>query len=156
MMRTITATVTVALLALATPALAGQFYKWVDAQGTTHYDVKPPAAGVKSREVRTYNSASSDQPDELERLDNKRAAEKRADDQTRKQAEASKQARAEPEKTRTARCDQLRKNLNVLTNRPIVRVKNPDTGKMEVLDQTRRKKMLNDTRQSLKLCNNDP
>lgn len=30
------------LLALSSPASAGQIYKWVDAQGTTHYGTQPP------------------------------------------------------------------------------------------------------------------
>lgn len=30
------------LLALSSPASAGQIYKWVDAQGTTHFGTQPP------------------------------------------------------------------------------------------------------------------
>src|SRR5690606_153660 len=30
------------LLALSSPSMAGQIYKWVDANGTTHYGAQPP------------------------------------------------------------------------------------------------------------------
>lgn len=30
------------LLALSSPAMAGKIYKWIDAQGTTHYGEQPP------------------------------------------------------------------------------------------------------------------
>ena len=42
-----------ALAALAAPALAGEVYKWKDAQGVTHYSDAPPAgSNYESREIR--------------------------------------------------------------------------------------------------------
>ena len=38
----------IALLLAATPAVAQQIYRWVDAKGTTHYSQDPPPAGVKA------------------------------------------------------------------------------------------------------------
>lgn len=150
-MKTITATaITAVLIAVAVSASAATFYKWVDAQGTTHYGDSPPR-GVNAKPVHTYNSASSDQPDEIRKLDQRRAKDAREEAAANKKAaDDANQQQGSP--SNTARCDQLRKNLDVLTNKPIVRTKDPKTGKVEVMDQQQRKKMLDETRKGLQFC----
>tara|TARA_R110001606_G_scaffold84694_1_gene192426 strand:+ start:9155 stop:9661 length:507 start_codon:yes stop_codon:yes gene_type:complete len=140
------------LLASTTPVLAEQFYKWVDDQGVTHYDSKPPQGQRPSEAVRTYGKASSDQAAELERLEQRRQANARADQQASEQARQEARERAHPDQVRQERCAEQRKNLDLLTNRPTLRIKNPDTGAMEVIDQARREKMLADTRKALEFC----
>lgn len=42
---------------------AQSYYKWIDAQGSTHYTRTPPPKGVKKRgKVDTYSSTSSTSP----------------------------------------------------------------------------------------------
>lgn len=149
-MKTITVTaITAVLIAMAVPASAATFYKWVDSQGTTHYGDSPPQ-GVNAKPVHTYNSASSDQSEEIKQLDQRRAAQ--ASDQAKAANNAGGQQDSQDQQSNTARCDQLRKNLDVLTNKPIVRTKDPKTGKIEVIDQQQRQQMLDETRKGLQFC----
>lgn len=140
------------LLASAMPALAGKFYKWVDDQGVTHYDAKPPAGERASEPVRIYSAPSSDQAEALDRLKQRRQASASAEQAAQRQAREADRLRSEPNEVQKERCAQQRKNLEVLTNRPTVRVKNPDTGAMEVIDQERRAALLEDTRKALEFC----
>ena len=50
------------------------------------------------------------------------------------------------------RCEQHRKNLETLANKPTVRRKNPETGEMEVIDQDKREAILEKTRKALERC----
>ena len=68
------------------------------------------------------------------------------------QAREEKRLETEPEAVAQERCEQHRKNLETLTNKPTVRRKNPETGELEVIDQDVRDKMLADTRSALEKC----
>ncbi len=50
------------------------------------------------------------------------------------------------------RCEEHRANLEILENKPVVRVENPQTGEMEVIDQARRDEMIETTRAALENC----
>ncbi|MDX1804880.1 MAG: DUF4124 domain-containing protein [Alcanivorax sp.] len=139
------------LMAVASSTLAANFYKWTDANGTTHYDVKPPQ-GAQAEQVHTYNSASSDQASAVEKLQKRRQQESKDIAREKRQAAEKQREQDEPDKVAKERCDQHRKNLDILTNKPTVRQKNPDTGEMEVITQEQRDKMLADTRKALKDC----
>ncbi len=136
-----------AALLITSPYLpAATYYKWVDDQGVTHYDVQPPE-GQETQSVRTRRSASSDQADALERLEQDRARRARPGAE-----EATTEADgAVSEETRAA-CDQHRRNLAALTEKPLVRRENPETGEMEVLDQEKRAKILEQTRAAVSFC----
>lgn len=140
-----------ALLALCSSAMGAKFYKWQDEDGVTHYGSQAPSER-QSDTVRTYNSSSSSQPAALERLEKQR---QQAADERQQAQEAAREAaaeRGEDPALSKERCDQHRDNLKTLTNKPTVRVENPDTGEMEVIDQARRDKMLQETRDALKRC----
>lgn len=50
------------LLALNTSSFAKDYYKWVDAQGSTHYTTTPPpkAKGIKERgKIQTYGATNN-------------------------------------------------------------------------------------------------
>lgn len=49
MKKTIGLAAAIALAFSATPALAAKFYKWVDANGVTHYTAEPPPADAKAK-----------------------------------------------------------------------------------------------------------
>lgn len=136
---------------LCSTATAAKFYRWTDDKGVTHYTQTPPPEGVQSKEVRTFGP-SSDQDAELERLERDRqqteAARQR---QAKQQAEAEKEAKAPDQATRE-RCEQHRKNLDELRNRPVVRTTDPNTGEVTTLDDESRQKMIEQTLEALKLC----
>ncbi|MFP1680691.1 DUF4124 domain-containing protein [Alloalcanivorax sp. C16-2] len=137
-----------AVLALAMPALGAKFYKWVDDDGVTHYDTKPPTGQTASEEVRTRHSASSDQDQAVKRLEERRAAEAQA----AQRREEERRVRENPDQVSEERCARHRQNLEVLLNKPIVRAKNPETGEMEVIDQARREQMLEEARAAIEFC----
>ncbi len=141
-----------AVLALAMPALGAKFYKWVDEDGVTHYDTKPPAGQPASEEVRTYHSASSDQDEAIKRLEERRAAEAQAEETAQQRREEQRQEQEKPRRVSEERCAKHRENLRILESKPIVRVENPETGEMEVIDQTRRERMLEKTREAVEMC----
>ncbi|MCG8392402.1 MAG: DUF4124 domain-containing protein [Pseudomonadales bacterium] len=140
-----------ALLAIASVSSAAKFYKWVDENGVTHYDAHPPQ-GVETTEVNTRANASSDQDEALEALNAKRQAAQKARQQAEQAAAEEKRVDTEPDEVKKERCEQHRKNLETLKNKPIVRQKNPQTGEMEVLDQEAKDKMIQDTQKALEMC----
>ncbi|MFN3714798.1 MAG: DUF4124 domain-containing protein [Alcanivoracaceae bacterium] len=148
--RLLIAALTAALL--SSPALASKFYRWVDENGVTHYTQTPPPEGKQGREVRTQGGASSDQPQELERLEQQR---QRAEQDRRLEAgRAAEQARekSEPDAVAKERCEAHRKNLDELRNRPVVRTTDPASGEVITLDEEQRQRMIQQTLDALKLC----
>lgn len=148
--RTLIPMLALALLGSAAPAMADKYYKWVDDNGVTHYGTAPPEGGG-SEAVRTYGP-SSDQSKEIKALQEQREAAARARDQAQQQAREAERVAEEPEAVAKERCEEHRANLETLKNKPVVRVKNPQTGEMEVIDQARRDQMIETTRAALKDC----
>ncbi|MEQ3637175.1 DUF4124 domain-containing protein [Alcanivorax sp.] len=140
-----------ALLALSSLSPAAKFYKWVDDEGVTHYDAQAPQ-GTNATEVNTRANASSDQGEAIEALEAKRSAAEKAKETAATQAKEEQRLKTEPDAVAQERCEQHRKNLETLTNKPTVRRKNPDTGEMEVLDQEARDQMVENTRSALEKC----
>lgn len=148
--RTLIPLLMLALLGSAAPAMADKYYKWVDDNGVTHYGTEPPEAGG-SEAVRTYGP-SSDQDKALKALQEQREAAARAREQAQQQAREAERAAEEPEAVAEERCEEHRKNLDILENKPIVRVENPQTGEMEVIDQSRREQLIKETRAGVEFC----
>ena len=140
-----------ALLILASASSAAKFYKWVDDQGVTHYGANPPQ-GTTSSEVNTRANASSDQDRALESLQEKRDKAEKEREKAEKAAEEARREKTEPDAVQQERCEQYRKNLDILINKPTVRQENPETGEMEVLDQEARNKMIVETQEALNQC----
>ncbi|HEY8386298.1 MAG TPA: DUF4124 domain-containing protein [Porticoccaceae bacterium] len=140
----------IAGLILAAPASAERFYRWTDEKGVTHFSQTPPPEGVDAREVRTRNSASSDQEEELERLQTRR---QQAEEARQRAAQQQAEQKTAPDAARLERCEQHRKNLEELRNRPIVRTEDPQTGEIITLDDEGRQRAIRETEEALKLCN---
>lgn len=112
------------LLALSATAMAGQVYKWVDAQGNTHFGSLPPegqqATPINTNVAQPKPPAAAAQPvtkaaegGEQEAIDNKVKA-----DVAKQEAERQKY------------CETVRTNLAQLQNNPRLRV--PVEGKDEM------------------------
>ncbi len=91
---------------------AAQIYKWVDAQGVTHFDAQPPA-GQTAQEIDTGKPVAAPPAPPPQNQDG--AREQEAVD-----AKVRKQVAAQEEKRKEA-CDQQRTNLAQLQNNPRVR-----------------------------------
>ncbi|MFZ5757706.1 MAG: DUF4124 domain-containing protein [Pseudomonadota bacterium] len=120
--------------AVSVPAQAGQFYKWVDDQGVTHYGEKAPD-GARAAPVSIGDTTSSDADSEIKRLDEKRAA---AADARKKEAEAAAGKPPVPASEReriNQLCDQHRQNLNTLKSGGRVVTKDEKGNKRYLTDQ---------------------
>jgi len=140
-----------ALLAISSLSPAAKFYKWVDDKGVTHYDAQPPQ-GANATEVNTRANASSDQDRALESLQEKRDKAEKEREKADQAAEEARREKTEPDAVQQERCEQYRKNLDILINKPTVRQENPETGEMEVIDQDKREAILEKTRKALEQC----
>ncbi|MVV46938.1 DUF4124 domain-containing protein [Pseudomonas sp. PB120] len=91
--------------------IAGQIYKWVDAQGVTHFDAQPPQ-GQEATTVVTPSS-STGKPGVPPR--NSAIGDQQAIDKTVKKQVAEQQAQLK------VFCEQARTNLAQLQNNPRLR-----------------------------------
>lgn len=104
------------LLALSSPSMAGQIYKWVDANGTTHYGAQPPQ-GQEATSVNTViapprpNTAPAPTP-AAESVD----AEQEAINKQVKEDVAAQAAQI------AENCKIFRTNLAQMQNNPRVRI----------------------------------
>ncbi|AGA85607.1 DUF4124 domain-containing protein [Stutzerimonas stutzeri] len=128
------------LLALCGNVMAAQVYKWVDAQGVTHFGAQPP----QGQQVETVNTvtapakpAAAPQPpvqDEAE-------ADQSSIDRKVKQQVAAQEAE------RKRYCETMRTNLAQLQNNPRVRVE--DNGETRRLTEEERQSRINETRDKI-------
>lgn len=140
------------LLLAAGPVPAGQFYKWVDEKGVTHYGEKPPA-NIKADTVKVRDTTSSDADTELQRLDSTRAEgaaakQKAAEDAAIKKA--TDLPADERERTKTL-CDRHRKNLENLRSGEPVHLRDP-AGKSRAMTDEERNAQLRFAESEVQRC----
>jgi len=102
---------TLALAVGSAAAQAAQIYKWVDAQGVTHFDAQPPV-GQSSQELETPKAVTPP-PTAPARTDASQE-QQTVDAKVRKQVAAQEAKRKEY-------CETQRTNLALLQNNPRVR-----------------------------------
>jgi hypothetical protein len=127
------------LLLLSTSALAGQIYKWVDAQGVTHFDAQPPA-GQNATPIETRTPpppAAAPKGSAPAGTDDKQKA---ADAKVRQEVSEAQQRTDEF-------CDQARTNLAQLTNNP--RVRQEMDGELRRLTEEERQAKITETKASI-------
>lgn len=116
------------LLALSSFAMAAPIYKWVDAEGVTHFGAQPPQ-GAKAT---TVNTQTAPPPDNFPLPPSTPAPtiqQKPADPEQKAIDDKVKQQVAKEEAERKQFCEETRNNLAQLKNNPRVRV---DEGKGEL------------------------
>ncbi|OCX92465.1 MAG: glycosyltransferase [Pseudomonas sp. CO183] len=128
------------LLALCGNVMAAQVYKWVDAQGVTHFGAQPP----QGQQVETVNTvtapakpAATPQPVEQDEAE----ADQSSIDRKVKQQVAAQEAE------RKRYCETMRTNLAQLQNNPRVRVE--DNGETRRLTEEERQSRINETRDKI-------
>ena len=128
------------LLALCGNVMAAQVYKWVDAQGVTHFGAQPP----QGQQVETVNTVTAPA---------KPAATPQSVEQEEAEADQSsidrkvKQQVATQEAERKRYCETMRTNLAQLQNNPRVRVE--DNGETRRLTEEERQSRINETRDKI-------
>lgn len=121
--------IAVLLLALSASNGQAQVYKWVDADGVTHYSQQPPeSGGAKEMPVPSpaaapvpKTEAGAAKPD----TEGRRAQELRDEIRARRAQEDRKQA--ETDAQRQAACEHMRQNLEILRARGRVKIKENDS-----------------------------
>ncbi|MDQ0125246.1 hypothetical protein J2W17_004202 [Pseudomonas lini] len=129
------------LLGTSPLCMAGQIYKWVDAQGVTHFGAQPPQ-GQDATSVVTP-SVPAGKPSTLPRSD--AIGDQQAIDKTVKKQVAEQQAQLK------VFCEQARTNLAQLQNNP--RLREEIDGEMRRLtDETRQERITEAQKQIEQNC----
>jgi len=129
------------LLGMGPLCMAGQIYKWVDAQGVTHFGAQPPQ-GQEATSVITP-SVPAGKPPTPPRSD--AIGDQQAIDKTVKQQVAEQQAQLK------VFCEQARTNLAQLQNNP--RIREEIDGEMRRLtDETRQERITEAQKQIADNC----
>ncbi|QEY64882.1 DUF4124 domain-containing protein [Metapseudomonas lalkuanensis] len=137
------------LLALATTAMAGQVYKWVDAQGVTHFGAQPPD-GQEATSVNT--SIPKPRPSlplldsEIEQQQAQQPASKPVGDQ-KSIDEKVKAEVATQEAERRKYCDTIRTSLAQLQNNPRLRAE--VNGEVRRLSEEERQSRIKDAEKAI-------
>ena len=127
------------MLALSATAVAGQVYKWVDAQGVTHFSAQPPQ-GQQATPINTpapRQAPAEPAPSVEELLDPEQAA---IDKKVKEQVAAQ-------EAERKKYCEGARTNLAQLENNPRLRVE--EDGKVRRVDEDERQQRIADLKKSI-------
>lgn len=129
------------LLGMGPLCMAGQIYKWVDAQGVTHFGAQPPQ-GQEATSVITP-SVPAGKPPTPPRSD--AIGDQQAIDKTVKKQVAEQQAQLK------VFCEQARTNLAQLQNNP--RIREEIDGEMRRLtDETRQERITEAQKQIAENC----
>lgn len=124
------------LLALSSSVMASHIYKWVDAQGVTHFGAQPPQ-GQPAEVLNTATPPPRPTPAESASPEPSAESEQRTiDRQVKKQV-------AEQEAERQRYCTTLRTNLSQLQNNPRVRVE--EEGEVRRLKEEERQERIAET-----------
>jgi len=130
------------LLALCGNVMAAQVYKWVDAQGVTHFGAQPP----QGQQVETVNTVTAPakpaaKPDTSAPDETGSEADQNSIDRKVKQQVAAQEAE------RKRYCENMRTNLAQLQNNPRVRVE--DNGETRRVTEEERQARIVETRDKI-------
>ena len=118
------------LIGLSPWCSAAQIYKWIDAQGVTHFDAQPP----QGQPATTVQTPSSSSPKSAAMPGSGALGDQKAiDDKVKKQV-------AEQQSQLKAFCEQARTNLAQLQNNP--RLREEVDGQLRRLDDTQRQERI--------------
>ncbi len=129
------------LLALSAPAMAGQVYKWVDAQGVTHFGAQPPQDQPATSINTATPPAKPATPKAAATFDSEPDSEQKAIDQKVKQQVAAQEAE------RKKYCETVRTNLAQLENNPRLRVE--VDGETHRLKEEERQQRISDAKKAI-------
>ena len=137
------------LLALATSAMAGQVYKWVDAQGVTHFGAQPPD-GQEATSVNTSVAKPSPSLPILDSEIEQQRAPLPASNPVGDQKAIDEKVKAEvatQEAERRKYCDTVRTNLAQLQNNPRLRAE--VSGEVRRLTEEERQSRIKDAEKAI-------
>lgn len=130
------------LLALSSTAMAAQVYKWVDAQGVTHFGAQPP----QGQQVETVNTVTAPARPAAASQASPQGEPAAAPDQRSIDRQVKQQV-AEQEAERKRYCETLRTNLAQLQNNPRVRVE--ENGEVRRITEEERQARITETQEKI-------
>jgi hypothetical protein len=125
-------------LAISPLTQAAQIYKWVDAQGVTHFDAQPPA-GQQVQEIYTQRPVSAPTPAPPS-LPDPKGEQEAVDAKVKKQV-------ADQEAKRAVYCNAARTNLAQFQNNP--RVREEVDGELKRFTEEERQARIADLKQAI-------
>ena len=128
------------LLALCGNVMAAQVYKWVDAQGVTHFGAQPP----QGQQVETVNTVTA--PAKSTTMPAPVVEDETEVDQQSVDRKVKRQV-AEQEAERKRYCETMRTNLAQLQNNPRVRVE--EKGETRRITEEERQARIAETRDKI-------
>ena len=128
------------LLAMSATAMASQVYKWVDAQGVTHFGAQPP----QGQQVETVNTVTA--PAKSTTMPAPVVEDETEVDQQSIDRKVKRQV-AEQEAERKRYCETMRTNLAQLQNNPRVRVE--EKGETRRITEEERQAKIAETRSKI-------
>ena len=137
MRRSLIASVLIVLM--STPVMAAQVYKWVDAQGVTHFGAQPPEGQQATSVNTTIAPAPAAIPAKLPQVGVDE--EQQAIDEKVKKEVAAKEAE------RKQYCEKMRTNLAQLENNP--RLREEVNGEVRRLDENERQKRIAEAKKAI-------
>ncbi|MCY1534817.1 hypothetical protein D9M68_701990 [compost metagenome] len=129
------------LLALSATAMASQVYKWVDAQGVTHFGAQPP----QGQQATTVNTATPPPKPVAQKAEP--TFESIADPEQTAIDEKVKQEVAAKEVERKKYCESVRTNLAQLENNPRIRFE--EGGEVRRLTEEERQERIGAAKKSI-------
>ncbi|WP_122316986.1 DUF4124 domain-containing protein [Pseudomonas cichorii] len=127
-------------MAVSTTSQAAQIYKWVDAQGVTHFDAQPPA-GQQAEEINVQKPPPAPAAPTASEADPK---QQEIDARVKKQVRAQEARLAE-------NCEVMRNNLAQLQNNPRVR-EQTEGGTKRLSDEDRKARLAETERTIAEFC----
>lgn len=127
------------IVLMSTPAMAAQVYKWVDAQGVTHFGAQPPEGQQATSVNTTIAPAPAATPAKLPQvgIDEEQLA---IDEKVKKEVAAK-------EAERKKYCETVRTNLAQLENNP--RLLEEVNGEVRRVDEDERQKRIAETKKAI-------
>ena len=127
------------IVLMSTPVMAAQVYKWVDAQGVTHFGAQPPEGQQATSVNTTIAPAPAAIPAKLPQVGVDE--EQQAIDEKVKKEVAAKEAE------RKQYCEKMRTNLAQLENNP--RLREEVNGEVRRLDENERQKRITEAKKAI-------
>ena len=127
------------IVLMSTPAMAAQVYKWVDAQGVTHFGAQPPEGQQATSVNTTIAPPPAAIPAKLPQVGVDE--EQQAIDEKVKKEVAAKEAE------RKQYCEKMRTHLAQLENNP--RLREEVNGEVRRLDENERQKRIGEAKKAI-------
>ena len=127
------------IVLMSTPVMAAQVYKWVDAQGVTHFGAQPPEGQQATSVNTTIAPAPAAIPAKLPQVG--------VDEEQQVIDEKVKKEVAAKEAERKQYCEKMRTNLAQLENNP--RLREEVNGEVRRLDENERQKRIAEAKKAI-------